>query len=107
MHVRYLVIFQCIPMTSCFVTSSRAKSAVSILSLARVAAVSFANADKVAIPSLPFQCNGSTTGAQSLLGSKSGNGAVLYSLQCPSDAATTVAVRMVRDAAAAGFGMRH
>ena len=84
----------------------RAKSAVSILSLSRVAAVSFANADKVAIPSLPFQGSGSNAGAQSLIGSRLGNGAVLYSLQCPADAATTVVVRMVRDAAsAAGFGV--
>ena len=90
----------------CFASSLRAKSAVSILSLARVAAVSFANADQVAIPSLPFQGSGSNAGAQSLIGSKSGNGAVLYSLQCPVDAATTVVVRMVRDAAsAAGYGV--
>ena len=81
-----------------------AKSAVSILSLARVAAVWIANADKVAIPSLPFQGNGSNTGAQSLFGSYRGQGAVLYSLQCPADAAATVAVLMVSDAeAAAGF----
>ena len=80
-----------------------------ILSLARVAADRpFANADKVAIPSLPFQGSGSNAGAQSLFGSNSGNGAVLYSLQCSADAATTVAVRMVRDAAsAAGFGVGH
>ena len=80
---------------------------MSILSLARVAAVWFANADKVAIPSLPFQGSGSNAGAQTLFGSNRGNGAVLYSLQCPADAAATVVVRMVRDAAAAGFGMRR
>ena len=78
---------------------------MSILSLARVAAVWIANADKITIPSLPFQGSGSDAGAQSLFGSFRGNGAVLYSLQCPADAAATVVVRMVRDAAAAGFGV--
>ena len=80
---------------------------MSILSLARVAAVSFANADKVAISSLPYQVNGSNAGAQTLFGSFGGYGAVLYSVQCPAGAAATVVVRMVRDAAAAGFGVRR
>ena len=80
---------------------------MSILSLARVAAVSFANEVKVAIPSLPYQGSGSNAGAQTLLGSQRGRGSDLYSLRCPADAAATVVVRMVRDAAAAGFGVRR
>ena len=76
---------------------------MSILSLARVAADGITNA--VTIPSLPFQGSGSNAGAQTLFGSMEFNGAVLYSLQCPADAAATVVVRMVRDAAAAGFGV--
>ena len=76
--------------------------AASFHTKARVAAVRIANADKIVITSLPYQVSGSTAGAQSLLGSMRGNGAVLYSLQCPADAAVTVVVLMVRYAAAAG-----
>jgi len=61
-------------------------------------------AEKVAITSLPFQVNGSTAGTQTVFGSEWGYGAVLYSLQCPTDEAATVVVLMVSDAeAAAGF----
>ena len=56
----------------------------------------WANAEKIAIPSLPYQLNGSTAGAQTTFGSSNWpNGAVLYALQCPADANTTVKAVLV------------
>ncbi len=49
------------------------------------------------ISSLPFSDSGSTVGAQTAYGSEYGNGAGLYALRCPADAAATVVVRLVGD----------
>ena len=64
-------------------------------------------AEKIAIASLPYHVSGSNVGAQKLFGCEDRNRAVLYSLRCPAKVAATIVVVMVRDVAAAGFGVRR
>jgi len=67
-----------------------------------VAKLAWANVEKIAIPSLPYQHNGSTVGAQTTYGTwrwRIGPGAGLYALQCPADANTRISATMVSAAA--------